>query len=532
MVQYAERVGRAKGLGPADQAAPIVRLSDIAVQFGAQRALGGVSLDIRRGEVIGLVGANGAGKSTLGRVIVGEVPFGGYSGRMTMDGIETRFVDTKQAHRAGVVLIHQEGAGVEQLTIGENVMLTIEPNARGLIDWTSLHRQAGKALSELGVDTDTCATLGAQGGVALMELVEIARAIARGGRVFVFDESTAALGADEVTILLSRMRDLAAKGAAIIFISHHLNEVLAVCDRIVVLRDGRKVLDAPRVTETHASVIAAMLGRDTFEHTMRMENSGHPHDGPEALGLGAWKVARSEKCRLSLGPIEFGAVKGEILGVYGPLGSGKTELLHSIFGLLPEETTGQMRLSGEAARPFASARSALGRGIALVSAERQKEGIVAELSVLDNMLLGHGRADLVRHKLFICHDSERRLCEQLVAELGIKIDNLDQPISSLSGGNQQKVVLARALINRPQVLLLDEPTRGIDIGARQDVYRWMRKIAAEGTTIIVSSLEEGEILSLTSRVLVLRDGRQVAIADTQGMSEHQLAVLAVGGGLH
>ena len=233
---------------------------DLTVDFGRQRALDRFSFALQRGEIVGLVGANGAGKSTLGRVLVGEIPFGSYSGELKLKGAEVRFEGARIANRAGIVLIHQEGAAVDQLTVGENVMLTLEPTRWGLIDWPALHQRADSALNLLGVSADTRRGLGESGGVALTELVEVSRSIVRGGSVFVFDESTAALGVDEIGNLLQRMRELARSGASVIFISHRIQEILLVCDRVVALRDGRKVLDAPRVALDHAAVVGAMLG--------------------------------------------------------------------------------------------------------------------------------------------------------------------------------------------------------------------------------------------------------------------------------
>ena len=242
--------------------APLLECQDIVVDFGSNRALDGVSLSIRPGEIIGLVGPNGAGKSTLGRVFVGELPYGSYDGLLRVGGVQTHFRDTRDAHRRGVVLIHQEGAAVRDLSIGENVMLTVEPRRFGIIDWNALHERAELALRQLGVTADTRTRLADVGGVALEEMVEIARSLVRGSKVFVFDESTAALGIDEVKILLKRMHELAGRGAGIVFISHRLDEVLSVCDRIVVLRDGRICLDSQRSDEDHSSVLSAMLGED------------------------------------------------------------------------------------------------------------------------------------------------------------------------------------------------------------------------------------------------------------------------------
>jgi ABC-type sugar transport system ATPase subunit len=516
-----------------DALTPLISLHDLVVEFGAQRALDRVSINIHPGEITGLVGANGAGKSTLGRVLVGEIPFGAYQGSIRLRGNEVRFADSREAHDAGIVLVHQEGAAIDQLTIGENVMLTIEPTRRGFIDWPALHGRAAAALGELGVEADTHKLLGEHGGVALMELVEIARSIVRGGQVYVFDESTAALGADEVTTLLARMREISAKGAAIIFISHHIDEILSVCDRVIVLRDGRKVLDAARDSQDHASVIEAMLGRRLVaDKTVSAAKEAEKQSTDAVLRLSNWQTERSELSRVAVGPVNFTLRKGEVFGIFGPLGAGKTELLHSLYGLGDQVASGECWLKGQRQSPFSSPGEAIAQGFALVTAERQKEGVVPELSVLDNIMLGYHRTDLSWRRLFVRHDQTRALCEKLIGDLGIKTDGPDQPVKALSGGNQQKVLLARALINQPQILLLDEPTRGIDVGAKQDVYRWIRHTAAAGTVVIVSSLEEAELIGLADRILVLRDGRQVAIVEGRDATEHRLLALASGAKLN
>jgi ABC-type sugar transport system ATPase subunit len=433
-------------------------------------------------------------------------------------------------------LVHQEGAAVDQLSIGENVMLTLEPNRGGLIDWPALHERAESALDQLGVAADIQQRLGEHGGVALTELVEVARSIVRGGSVFVFDESTAALGVEEIGNLLQRMRELARSGASVIFISHRIQEILSVCDRVVVIRDGRKVLDAARAELDHAAVVAAMLGS-----TANRQSSGRLNEGPRPDRRGVagtlfelenWLRPRSERGHVALGPIDLEIGRGEIFGVFGPLGAGKTELLESLFGLSERPPHGRLLWDGIERRPPPDPSSAIEMGLAFVSADRQKEGVILQLSVLENMMLGYHRTDLSRGRFTLQHQKAREICQHFIDELGIRTEGPDQSISALSGGNQQKVLLARAMLNSPRLLLLDEPTRGIDVGAKRDVYRWIRRTASQGTSIIISSLEESELIGLADRILVLRDGKQLAILDGSSASEHDLLSLAAGGTRH
>ncbi|MGD9538942.1 MAG: sugar ABC transporter ATP-binding protein [Alphaproteobacteria bacterium] len=528
----AEIEGR-EGVGPGGPA-PILACEDLTVDFGLNRAVDGVTLSIWPGEIVGLVGPNGAGKSTLGRVFVGELPRGAYQGTLRVNGETVQFRDARAAHHAGVTLIHQEGAAIGQLSIGENVMLTLEPTRNGRIDWPALHGNASRALAQLGVHIDTRARLADSGGIALEEMVEIARSIVRGSRLFVFDESTAALGAEEIRTLLSRMRELAARGAGIVFISHRIDEVLSVCDRIVVLRDGRIVLDKAREGQSYDSIVRAMLGIGPLDEPSQRGAAASgaaraPAEAP-ALELADWRVPRSDLCRVALGPIDAQVHPGEILGVFGPLGAGKTELLSSLFGLYGAAASGELRLDGRVRRGARGPAEAIRRGLAFVTADRQKEGLIPQLSVQDNMLLGYHRSGLARRGV-LDRDAGRERCRALIKELSIQTLGPEQPVSALSGGNQQKVLLARALLNAPRVLLLDEPTRGIDVGAKRDVYRLIKRIAAEGAAIICSSMEEDELLGLAHRILVVRDGRQLALLDAATTTQHDLLTLAAGGEL-
>ncbi len=512
---------------------PRLEVDDLVVAFGAHRALDGVSLSFGPGTIVGLVGPNGAGKSTLGKVLVGEIPHGAYTGRVRLDGRQRQFANSRSAHEAGIVLVHQEGAAITQLSIGENVLLTIEPQNFGVVRWNDLYTRAGAALGQMGVKiADPRRPLGEEGGVALKGLMEIARSIVRGSRVLIFDESTAALAADDIAALLKQLRDLAASGAIVIFISHRINEILNVCDRVVVLRDGRVVLDEPRGRLDHDKVVRSMLGSQFSAYAARVAGSaaGDPATSKSdpRLRVADWRVAASADGGVGVGPIAFDLHGAEILGVYGALGAGKTELLSALYGLLPAVVSGSMVLDGRALRPFRSVREAIRHGFALVSAERQKDGVVAQLSVLENMMLGYQNAALQRFGRLDL-GAARQLCESFIAEMGIVTRGPDEPIGALSGGNQQKVLLARALIASPKILLLDEPTRGIDVGAKEDVYRWIRSVAARGTAVILSSLEEGEVLGLAHRILILRDGAQVATLARDEADERRLMSLASGG---
>jgi ABC-type sugar transport system ATPase subunit len=380
-------------------------------------------------------------------------------------------------------------------------------------------------MRRLGLDIDTRRPLAGQGGVALMEQVEIARAIASGSRVFVFDESTSALGADEIGLLLQRMRELAAQGAGIIFISHRTDEILKVCDRVVILRDGRVALEAHKSELDQAKIVRAMLGNALAEakHTNQIDRLGRRQT---AVRLRDWSRARTPESPRDVGPINIEIEAAEIVAVYGPLGAGKTEFVESLYGFVPELTSGSVELGGARFHPR-NPRDSISQGIAYVSAERQKDGLVPHLSVMENMMLGWHRGT-PRKGSVVNHDKSKELCRSYIRDLAIRTQGPDQPISNLSGGNQQKVLLARALINEPRLVLLDEPTRGIDLGAKQDVYRLIRNVAAAGTAVLYATMEEDEALELSDRILVLRDGKIVTLLNTQDTNRHELLALAGG----
>ncbi len=507
-----------------DARIPLLECVSASVDFDATRALDSVSLTLYPGEIVGLVGPNGAGKTTLGRVISGEIPYGAFDGELRLEGTPVHFRNARDARDAGIVLIHQERSTIDELSIGENVMLTIEPRAKIGIDWPELHRQARQHLADLGVDTDTYGRV-ADAGVAVQQLVDVARAIAMGRRLFVFDESTAALGLEEVRILLERMREMRDRNMAVVFISHRISEVLQVSGRVVVMRDGRVVLDARREDVDHFSVVRAMLGSEYREFERA---PGGPSGDGVRLGVTGWLVPRNQDRKVEVGPINLTVGTGEVLGVFGPLGAGKTELLYSLFGLFGREPSGDVTVDGKPAR-IRNPTDAIRHGVALIPSERRIEGIATGLSVGDNMVLSHppgiSKFGVLRHGVL------DNLCARFVRSLGIKLRSIFEPIDHLSGGNQQKVLLARALAVSPKLMLLDEPTKGIDLGTKVDVYNLIRELAQQGTSCLFSSMEAEEILGIADRILVLRDGHQLAVLDSRRTKEQELVHLATGGKL-
>ncbi len=499
---------------------PLLECNDVSVEFGATRALNRISLAFYPGEIVGLVGANGAGKSTLSKVMAGEIAQDNMMGMLLVDGRPVTFNSPRDAQKAGIVLIHQERATVDTLSVGENVMLGAEPACRGVVDWSRLNRDAGRYLEQLGVSDDAEQNI-TGASVATQQLIDVARALARGRRMFVFDESTAALGAHEVDLILGKMRELRRSGAAIVFISHRIGEILEIADRIVVLRDGGMVLDAKRGSVKEADVIVAMLGRgrrpadEDLVPTMREET---------VLSVRNWHGPRDDDRRVAVGPVNFDLHAGEVLGVFGALGAGKTELVSSLFGLYGRTPSGEMRIGGQTI-VIDSPRAAMRRAIALVPSERRREGILPGLSIEDN--IAANPAATISSGGWLMHQTLANICDSYIRELNIKASGRDDVVDDLSGGNQQKVLLARCLAGQPRIILLDEPTKGIDLGAKEDVFRLVRRVAKSGTAFIYCSMEPDELLAAADRILIMRDGQQLGIHHRESLTEHDLMKLSL-----
>lgn len=503
---------------------PVLECSDVTVDYPGTRALDSVSLSVQAGEVVGVVGANGAGKTTLGKVLVGEIPHGSFSGHVAIDGAEVEFQTTSDAHAAGVVLIHQERASIGELSIGENVMLTIEPRrSLGAIDWEELHAQARTYLRSVGVEVDSRRPLN-ELSVGLQHLVDIARGLARGSRVFVFDESTASLGSDEVNVLSEQIRHLADRGSAIILISHRVGEILDITERVVVLRDGRVVTSLRSRETDQAEIVRNILGSDYSVPARVFEEKADVH--PLVLEARGWSMPRGQGRALDVGPIDLTLQQGEIVGVFGPLGAGKTEFLYSLFGLFGSGPRGALSIRGRKV-DVGSPVAAIANGIGLIPSDRHSEGTIAERSVLENLLLAYP-TETARHGI-LQHSAGRKIAQEYVSALGIKISSLDQPIDELSGGNQQKVLLARVLLSKPTVLLLDEPTRGVDVGAKAEIYALIKAHSRREVAFLFTSMEADEVLALATRIIVLRLGRVVARLSSSETTEHELIELAIGG---
>ncbi|MFF3291171.1 sugar ABC transporter ATP-binding protein [Streptomyces sp. NPDC003023] len=487
----------------------MLTMQGVSKSFLGVRVLHDVELDLEPGEVHALVGENGAGKSTLMKILAGEhVPD---SGTITIDGRARSFTHPAQAQAAGIGIIHQEFALLPHRTVAENVFLGREPVRRGLVDRRAMERRTAELLEGIDETGITPRTLVRDLSVARRQTVEIAKALAGDARVLVMDEPTAPLADHEVELLTALVRRLTARGLGILYISHRLPEVFDLSQRITVLKDGRRVTTL-RTADTDADqVVRAMVGRELTAYYP-------PRARPEEIGAEKLTVTGGGSTRIS--GIDLTLRAGEVVGVAGLQGSGRTSLARALFGAAPF-TRGTMTVGGRALRPRRP-REAIRAGIALVTEDRKTEGLALHQSVRDNALLVT-RAVSMRGR-----PPADRGISTLLERVRLRARGEDQQVMYLSGGNQQKVVIAKWLAARPQVLLFDEPTRGVDVGAKAAIHTLVRELAREGLAVLIISSELPELIGMSDRIVVMAEGRLVGELPA-GATEESIMRLATGG---
>ena len=491
-------------------ASPLLRLTGIGKSFLGVRVLDGVDLDVRPGEVHAVVGENGAGKSTLMKIISGVyVPDGG---TVELDGGAVSFRSPRDAQRAGIGIIHQEFNLLPERTVAENVFLGHEPVRRGLVDRRAMHERTAELLAAAGETSFDPAVKVGRLGVAQQQVVEIVKALALDARLLIMDEPTAALADHEVELLYALVRRLQQRGIGLLYVSHRLTEVFDLSDRITVLKDGRRVTTLDTAGTTADQLVKHMVGRELAGY---FPPKAVPGD------LGAVRLAVHNGSNHKLRGVDVRLRAGEILGIGGLQGSGRSALARALFGADPF-TAGTVELDGAPVQ-LRSPRAAIRAGIAYVTEDRKGEGIVGGQSVLDNALLAGRAVFPVRRG----RGPRATKVRELLAAVEVHAAGEDQEIRFLSGGNQQKVVLARWLALDPKVLLFDEPTRGIDVGAKSAIHDLVRKLARDGAAVLMISSELPELLGMSDRIVVMRDGA-VAGELPAGAGEEDVVGLATG----
>ena len=512
--------------------APLLEMAAITKDFPGVRALDDASFEVRPGEIHALCGENGAGKSTLIKILGGVYPHGTYSGSMQINDTEQQFHSVRDAERAGIAIIHQELALIPEMTVAENIYLGKEPRRFGVIDRQRLYHEAGELLSQFGLAIPLEKPVYAL-GIGQQQLVEIAKALGRSlqsgnALLLVLDEPTAALTESEVDILrqiLSRLRE---KGVACIYITHKLKEIFQIADRVTVLRDGKTVatqsIKSPECTED--VLISQMVGRELTTLFPERQTDNGSHQEKVALRVENLNTYPSEPPRLE--NISFEVRRGEILGIAGLMGAGRTELISTIFGAYDGKWIGEVFIEGTPVQIQAPCE-AIQHGMALVSEDRKRYGLLLDADVTRNMtLVNLGlSADLTSHGI-INHNAASEKSEHYVNSLQIKTTSLEVPVNHLSGGNQQKVVLGKWLMTHPKVLFLDEPTRGIDVGAKAEIHALMAKLADEGVAIVFVSSELPEILGMSDRVLVLHEGKITGEFTNDNLTQTEILRCAAG----
>jgi D-xylose transport system ATP-binding protein len=497
--------------------ANLLELLNISKYFPGVKALDGVNLNLNKGEILALVGENGAGKSTLMKILSGV--YRDYQGSILINGKSVSFNSPRQARQAGIAIIYQELSVIRELTIAENIFLGREPVKYGIINFNKMNKEAQKVLDRVGLKYQADYPLGNL-KVGEQQLVEIAKALALNARILILDEPTSALSDWETNNLLRIMLQLKDQGTAMIFITHQLEEIFKVADRVTVLRDGKTVNHYPGEKVTRRQLITDMVGREIDENSGRTAKD----PGREIMKVKNLCVAHpflpdEKKVR----NISFTLYQGEVLGISGLMGSERSEVLEAIFGAFTDETSGEIFVNQEQLQ-IKSPSDAIEEGIALVSEDRKRLGLALNMDVKENLSL----AALPAFSTWgiIRSQKERNQAAYYTQRLKIKSTGITQKVNKLSGGNQQKVVIGKWLMTKPKILLLDEPTRGVDVGAKVEIYDLIDDLTGEGMSIILVSSDLPEIIALADRVLVMCEGSLAGELSKENISKENIMHLA------
>ncbi|MBQ0138326.1 MAG: xylose ABC transporter ATP-binding protein [Kurthia sp.] len=498
-----------------------LEMKGITKEFPGVKALDQVTFSVKKGEIHALCGENGAGKSTLMKVLSGVYPEGTYTGKIFIDNKEVHFRNIKESQDAGIAIIYQELALISELSIAENLFLGHDLMRQKVINWNEIYRQALIALKKVGLEVDPQLpvkhlTVGKQ------QLVEIAKALMKKTDILILDEPTAALTESDVAILVKLLNELREEGVSCVYISHKLGEVMELADSVTILRDGKTICTDPIAELNEEKIITKMVGRELTEL--------FPY---EKRSIGNEEVLRVENYtaydkagKVVSSNINFNLKKGEILGISGLMGAGRSELFISLFGGLPGKKEGTVIIDGKKATIKTPAQ-AINEGLAYVSEDRKRYGLVLGMNITQNTTLI--ALNKVMKLKMINKAIEIKSAQEITDRMKLKAPNLDVAVGKLSGGNQQKVVLSKWIMNNPKLLILDEPTRGIDVGAKYEIYKIMNELVAQGVGIVLISSELPEVLGMSDRILVMSEGQITGEFSREEATQEKIMVCATGG---
>jgi D-xylose transport system ATP-binding protein len=501
----------------------ILEFKNVTKNFPGVTALKDVTFQIRRGEIHGICGENGAGKSTLVKILSGVYPWGSYEGQVLYNGQELKLGGSsiRQATQEGIAIVYQELTLVLSMTVGENIFLGREPVENGVINWDKLYAETEQLLKKYHLDVNPRAIV-RQLGVGKMQMTEIAKALSEDAKILILDEPTSALAEAEIEQLMEILRGLKEHGVTCIYISHRLEEFFHITDKITVLRDGKMIITQPTQSLNLETVVRNMVGREMKERFPK----GNRKPGDVILEVEDLHALNPDDIRSEiLKGVSFNLRQGEILGIAGLMGSGRTELVMTLFGEYGKVTQGKVKMEGKEIQ-IHSSRAAVQHGISLVPEDRKRHGLVLMQSILRNISL----ANLDQFSSFGRIDGYHELRESLTyaKSLAIKASNLNAQADSLSGGNQQKVVISKWLMSKPKVLIMDDPTRGIDVGTKYEIYKIMNDLSENGIAIIMISSALEEVLGMSDRVMVMHEDRSVCTLDIAEATQERIMALATG----
>ncbi|MEM1486041.1 xylose ABC transporter ATP-binding protein [Oscillospiraceae bacterium PP1C4] len=500
----------------------ILEMNNITKEFPGVKALDNVSFQVKKGEIHALVGENGAGKSTLMKVLSGVYPYGTYSGDIVLEGAVQRYNGIKDSEHAGISIIYQELALVKEMNVCENIFLGNEFHKNGVINWEKAFVETEKVLTKVRLNVNPNAKI-IHLGIGQQQLVEIAKALAKKADILILDEPTAALTEAESENLLSLLSEFRENGVTCIYISHKLSEVFKIADSITVLRDGKTVATHSVKDLNEDKLISLMVGRTLTQRFPRVEHV----PGEVVMEVKNWTVQDPELSqKKAIDHVSFSVRKGEILGIAGLMGAGRTELFMSIFGCYGNQVSGEIWINNKKIKAR-TPQGIISEGISYLSEDRKGNGLVLIQDIKKNMSMAS--LERISKNGVVNENEEIRKTEKYVSDLSIKTPSIEQLVGNLSGGNQQKVVLGKWLMTQPKVLILDEPTRGIDVGAKFEIYNIMNRLVDEGVCIIMISSELPEILGMGDRILVMCNGSLSGELSWQEATQEKILHYATGG---